>query len=133
MVYKYILTIAKRQRLDYVSNDDLKIMYCIFSRRYPKAKTTLIGVEAHGLYRQLHMHGLLHSSRMLHFTKESLDLGYGFYAHLQYIKNPTNLEMNDIIDYITKYDTDGCYERDLILAQNYCSYFNAFGTTSTIA
>lgn len=75
-------------------------------------------MEAHGMYRQLHMHVLLYTHRVLHFTRESLDLGYGFYAHLR----PVHDHISDVRKYITKYDFNR-YERDCILAQNYANYY----------
>ncbi len=121
MVYRYILTISKHQKLDFVHESDLQTVYIQFCMRFPNWHNQIIGVEAHGLYRQLHMHCVGYSRRMLHFTKSSLSFGDGFYAHLERI---TTIDP-DVYDYIQKNDGN-IYQREQICAQNYANHHNLF-------
>lgn len=93
----------------------------MFNNRFPKAIITTTGIEAHGKGRSLHLHAYCYSKQMLHFTRASLNLGCGFHAHLQPI---THMDP-DVLNYIQKYDHNG-YQRDLILAQNYATFYNLF-------
>ncbi len=126
MVYIYIVTIRKSRVLDYVSYNELQEKIAGLCLRLPNVNITVQGYEAHGLYRQLHVHLLMCSPTRIQYNKVNLYFkDDGFIYHFRRCLVNDHEDMENICSYISKYDSNE-YERDMILAQNYYRYHYAF-------
>ncbi len=126
MVYTYIITIRKSQVLDYVSYSDLKIRIAGLCLRLPDLTITVSGFEAHGLYKQLHVHMLGYSAKRINYKSiNKYFSGDRFIYHFKRATVNDYEDMQSIISYICKYDKN-IYARQQILVSNYYRYHYGF-------
>ncbi len=120
----YIVTIRKHQVKDYVSYKELSIVMDRFRQVYPRSYIVSTGVEAHGLYRQLHAHLIVGFTQFVSYKK--FNSYFGFYIHFKPITIESDEDMQRCLYYIHKYDWDCDMKRDIIEAENYYNYHYGF-------
>lgn len=126
MVYIYIVTIRKSQVLDFVSYSSLKDRIRALSEYLPNMRIKLKGFEAHGMYRQLHVHMMVYSSKKINYRKVNKKFyNDGFIYHFELCTINSCADMQRICDYISKNDRDQHSRRE-ILIYNYYRYHNGF-------
>ncbi len=121
----YIVTIRKSQVKDYVSYDNLRAKVLGLKLMLPRMYIIEIGYEAHGLYRQLHVHLLIDSLKIDYKMINRKMKGDGYIYHFKKCNIQFAEDVERICNYITKYDTDPCM-RHMILIENYLNYFYGF-------
>ncbi len=126
MVYTYIVTIRKSQVKDYVSYDDLKKRVAGLCLCLPSLNVIIQGYEAHGLYRQLHVHLLVYSPKRISYRLINGKFkGDGYIYHFKRCNIGDHEDIESCCKYITKNDSN-MYEREQTLIENYYNYHYGF-------
>ncbi len=120
MVY-YLFSIHKHRVLEYVSSDDLISILNTLRAKLPRSTFIMdYAMEAHGLYIQLHLHGIIRSIKRINYTK--LTSIRGFRIHWNRFQQS---DRDKVASYIHKNAHD-YYRQDQILAENYYRYHYGF-------
>ncbi len=131
MVYTYMITIRKSQVLDYVSFEELWARVVGLKLRLPDLHIQCSGYEAHGTYKQLHVHLLAYSPKRINYRNinkyfnEVTGANGSFIYHFRLCNISCKEDMQAICDYICKYDKN-MYEREMITVINYYRYNYGF-------
>ncbi len=114
----YLLTITNPHKLDYVSKEDL---YQALRFHYGSVHICNSRVEAHGLYKQLHLHAILYLPT--NFYRGSHKRYGKLYFHYKLIQDEKDLL--NCIDYIYKHNPNTETDRQLEQT-NYYHYHYGF-------
>ncbi len=114
----YLLTIAKHQVKDYVSQNDLLRVHTALKCRLADLYVPLVAYEISPKYRQLHMHGIALTKRAVFFKENCSILGFRIQWRKIY-------DLEKAIQYVYK-DAYNSYIQEQILIMNYYSHHYGF-------
>ncbi len=128
LMYYYLVTIASYKKLEEVTEKELKQAANAFLMYYKRAWIVSIGVEAHGLYRQLHCHMVVGYYKRFYYKQfKSI---FGLRIHYKPLELDNIHDQEAILKYVHKYDHDDDYVRDMIFIENYYKYNYGFIDTA---
>ncbi len=116
--FVYLITIAKHQVKDYVSEEDLQRVHWALKCRVTDLFIPLVAYEISPKYRQLHMHGIALTKRAV-FYKENCSLK-GFRIQWRRVYN-----LPRAIGYVFK-EARNSYKQEEILIDNYYAHHYGF-------
>ncbi len=80
--FKYLATICKHRVKDIVTTQNLKDIYAYLEIVFPTAIIINEGIEAHGLYKQLHAHIIIKSKKPLHWASHTSFNGFRIFYRM---------------------------------------------------
>ncbi len=126
----YLLTIEKHQVKDYVDSYDLISELAYIQVQLSRMSVLDIGLEAHGMYMQLHLHALVRIDYNFRYSSICKHNGYRFHWARLYdkvdIDRVSLYFYNRLGGYIHKNAWDN-YRQEQILDENYYRYHYGFG------